>query len=250
VIFEREELERAAADPVVAGVVIWQTGGEKNTAALQGLRDRGKAVIFVDRRPPAGFDADYAGCENRGAAAAVVRHLLRLGHKVIAHLTYQENTSTVLDRADGYRRALVEYRIPFQEDLQQMAVWTTEGYKPKLTDILRTWCAVDRPGGPVTAVFTVNDVVARQVIEAAEAIGLKVPEDLSVAGFDGVDLNDPNPQYPLLTTAAQPWEQVGKEAGYLITERIESKGAITFARHLLVQAPLVKGESSAPPPPL
>jgi LacI family transcriptional regulator len=236
---EDAALRRALADPQCAGALVWQFGEAAILPALRGLRAAGKPAVFLDRRPPEGFEADHVGADNRGAAALVVRHLLDLGHRGVAHLTYDEDASSVVERGQGYRRALAERGVPARPGWVVPAVYTTSGWLPDLSELLLRWRAEG-----VTAVFCVSDALAMVALDAARRAGLRVPEDLSVAGFDGSESRGGVP--PFLTTVEQPLAQIGRTATELLLERLH--GSAAPYRHLLLRAPVLVRASTAATP--
>ncbi|MBC8104274.1 MAG: substrate-binding domain-containing protein, partial [Cytophagales bacterium] len=89
---------------------------------------------------------------------------------------------------------------------------------------------------PPTALFTVNDIVAFHLLAAIRARGLRVPEDLAVVGFDGIEQGEQG--VPFLTTVGQPFERIGSQAADLLLERMERGPGAAF-RHVLLEAPVI-----------
>lgn len=221
------------------GVIIWLLGHERNLIPLQALRRRGLPMVFIDRLPPAGFDADYVGTNNEAAAEAAVSHLISLGHRRIALLTNIDGCSSVRQREAGYRRALRDSGIAFDADLF-------------LTD------SVDEPEGvqqlvgsaltlpdPPTAFFAINDHIALQARDAIQQRGLSIPRDISLVGMDGILRWVP--QGGGLTTLYQDFQRIGQIAADLVIERM-THSPLPAYRHLLLDAPLVNHGSTAPAP--
>lgn len=230
---EAQFLERITRDRDVTGAILWYLGGEANLPVLQSVRAAGIPLVFVDRRPPEGFPADYVGVDNRYAAAQIVHHLISKGHRHIAHITNVDNASTVHERLQGYRDALLEAGIPFRPELVLTETGSPEPGYQSVYDSLATQL-MNLPGPP-TAVFCVNDVLALQLIDALKVKGVRVPEDIAVAGFDGLERWLPGS--PFLTTASQPFERIGEWAARLLLQRVEQgdKGAY---QHILLEAPI------------
>jgi LacI family transcriptional regulator len=163
----------------------------------------------------------------------LVQHLVSKGHRQIAHITNVDNASTVYERLQGYRDALQEAGIPFRPELVLTDTGQPEaGYH----DVYEALAArlLELPGPP-TAVFCVHDVLALRLIDALRAKGVRVPEDMAVAGFDGLERWLPGS--PFLTTADQPFERIGEWAARLLLQRVElgDRGAY---QHVLLEAPL------------
>jgi LacI family transcriptional regulator len=234
-------LARFERDRDIEGLILWYFGGQANRPALEALREAQIPMVFVDRRPPYGFEADYVGVHNERAAQEAVQHLLALGHRRIAHVTNPENASTVAERLEGYRRALAAAGIAFRADL----VVTAHFMELQGTDpALREAAVIDRLlslSDPPTALFVVNDFTAQSLTAALAARGVRVPEDIAVVGFD--DEERWKPGAPFLTTVRQPFEHMGAEAARLLLERLRSGPTQTY-RHLLLDAPLVTRHST------
>lgn len=231
-------LKRLAQDQDIEGLILWYLGGEENLPALEAVRAANIPMVFLDRRPPAGFDADFVGVDNVRSAEQAVRHLLTLGHTSIAHISNRDQVSTVEERMAGYRRALSRAGLPARPELIQH---TSDDYESGCEVVVDRLLALP---DPPTAIFTVNDLVAFHVIEALQARGLRVPDDMSVVGFDGIDRWSPGA--PSLTTADQPFERMGAQAAELLQERMEGETpAASPYRHLLLDAPLsVRGTTA------
>ncbi|MEP7188641.1 MAG: substrate-binding domain-containing protein, partial [Roseiflexaceae bacterium] len=142
-------------------------------------------------------------------------------------------TTSVRDRWQGYRRALLEYGQSYDEQL--VFEW------PNRSDAAPVG-ALDhllvREGGP-TAIFAVNDSIALELLQAAQRVGLRVPEGLALIGFD--DLSFAAHLSPPLTTVAQPRMDIGLRAGHLLINRIEGHG--TLPRHIDLPTSLIVRES-------
>lgn len=230
---EAQFLHRITCDRDVAGVLLWYLGGKANLPILQQVRAAGIPLVFLDRRPPEGFLADYIGVDNRHAARQIARHLISRGHQNIVHITNVDNASTVHERLLGYRDALLEAGIPFRPDLVLTETAAPEdGYRNVHEALVEHLMQLP---GPPTAVFCVNDVLAFRLIDALKARGVRVPEDIAVAGFDGLERWLPGS--PFLTTANQPFERIGEWAAQLLLQRIEF-GENGVFQQILLEAPL------------
>jgi LacI family transcriptional regulator len=226
---EEAFLRRIVRDHDIEGVLLWYLGGSRNRPALQAVRAAGVPMVFLDRLPPPGFEADFVGVDNVGAAEAVVHHLLSQGHRRIAHVTNYDNASTVQERMEGYHRALSRAGIVPRPE------WIVRGSGTTAVETL-----LSQPEPP-TAVFAVNDVTGLGIVEALRARGLRVPEDVAVAGFDGVERWLPGT--PFLTTADQPFERLGATAAELLLRRITEGPDLPY-RHVLLDAPLAMHRST------
>lgn len=179
---------------------------------------------------------DYAG------ARQAVAHLLDLGHRAIAYLGVANRHQSNLRRSQGYRDALLaggvnphpawSRIIPAQRFHADDDVAAAQSLLP---DLLRTG---------VTAVFCYNDLVATGVLLGCRELGLRVPDALSVVGYDDVDLA----RYvtPSLTTVHQPKLRLGQLAMQLLLDLLDDRPVADQ----LLPVELVVRASTAPPPPL
>lgn len=152
--------------------------------------------------------------DNRAAAKAMTEHLLSLGHKRIAIFKGPAQSPLTQDRLAGYRDALQAAGIEYDESLLFAGDFTLQAGFEAAGRML----ALDsRP----TAVFCENDETAMGAVQGFKKAGLKVPDDISVAGFDNIDFA----AYcdPPLTTIAQPAEAFGRTAVNLLVDLLEGK---------------------------
>lgn len=166
-------------------------------------------------------------------------HLLTLGHRRIGMLTGRSDLQSAHLRELGYRQALAEAGIPIDEDLVQVGAYVPE---IAVDAARRLLTGRTRP----TAVFAANDLSAIATIEVAGELGLRVPEDLSVVGFDNVP--ESALCTPPLTTVDQPIRQMGQRAVELLVRLIG--GETPDGVHVTLETRLVVRQSTAAPPSL
>ncbi|MGV3613786.1 MAG: substrate-binding domain-containing protein [Fimbriimonas sp.] len=234
-------LTNLANDSETVGAVIWYLGGDANLPHLQRLRDRGVPIVFLDRKAPKGMDGDHVGSDNKGSATRLVSQLGQMGHRRIACLANMDWVSTVHERVCGYRRGLEASGIPFDEAL--VAKWGIGDGETESESMVRTLRALLDREEPPTAIFAINDTLALAAIDALREMGLSVPEDLSVAGFDG--LLRWVPGGGPLTSAVQDFSRIGELAAELLLERLRDPEPSTF-RHILLDAPTSLRSSTRP----
>ncbi|MBD8079883.1 LacI family DNA-binding transcriptional regulator [Cellulosimicrobium arenosum] len=168
-------------------------------------------VVAVDpHRGPSG--PPTVDSDNLAGARAATEHLVSLGHTRVGFLGGRPDLESARLREQGYRDALADAGIRVDEDLVLVG-----GYRPDLADtpaheLLRL---PERP----TAIFAANDLSAIRTIEVARELGLRVPEDLSVVGFDNVP--ESALTVPPLTTVSQPIHQMGAEALRMVVDLIQ-----------------------------
>ena len=173
--------------------------------------------------------------DNRAAAAAMTEHLLSLGHRDIAMIKGPARSPLTRDRVAGYRDALQAAGISFDETLLYPGNFTLESGHQAVAELLK------RPKLP-TAIFCENDEMAIGAIQCLKQHGLRVPEDVSVAGFD--DISFAAFSDPPLTTVAQPAEEFGRSAVNLLIDLLEQK--LTLTPKVILPFKLVQRGSTGP----
>jgi len=240
---EQQFLRRIISDADVEGVILWYLGGEDNLPALLATREAGLPLVFLDREPPEGFDSDYVGVDNTESAAALVTYLIEQGHRKILHITNRERVSTVAERREGYRRALERAGIPYRPE------WVLRFEGPAPNDPMRgerqlaeAIAALRESGGDCpSAVFVVNDDTALRLVAALRERDIRVPEDIAVAGFDGIERWMAGT--PFLTTICQPYERLGIRAAETLLERLRVGQSRPY-RHVVLEGSLSTGGST------
>jgi DNA-binding LacI/PurR family transcriptional regulator len=171
--------------------------------------------------------------DNVAGAAAATRYLLGLGHRSVFHVAGPANCLDARERAEGWRQALRETGA--DEPALLVGDWSaSSGYR------LGTQLA-DDPG--LTAVFCGNDTMALGVIRALAERGLRVPEDVSIIGFD--DVPEAGYYRPPLTTVRQDFGEVGRQALSTLVDRMS--GAIPAGPRVRVAPELIIRASAAAP---
>ncbi|MFI5911687.1 LacI family DNA-binding transcriptional regulator [Dactylosporangium sp. NPDC051541] len=177
------------------------------------------------------------GSNNWSGALAATRHLLALGHRRIAVITGPVRDLAARARLDGFRAGLDAADVPFDEDLRRSGVFTFEDGRDLGLELLR------HPDPP-TAVVCGDDLQALGVYEAARISGLRIPDDLSVVGFD--DIDHCAWAGPPMTTVRQPFAEMGAAAAELVLD-LAAGDRPAQTRVELGAALIVRG-STAPPP--
>jgi DNA-binding LacI/PurR family transcriptional regulator len=167
------------------------------------LTTRNIPFVVFDLAAELPDDAPYVGATNWLGGRSATRHLLELGHRRIAMISGPDHVLCCRARLDGYRSALDAAGVPADPGLLRRVNLCQEEGRAAARDLLGR--AV-RP----TAIFTANDVQALGVYQAAREAGLRVPEDLSVVGFD--DLPVVSWVDPPLTTVHQPLVEMAAAA--------------------------------------
>ncbi|MBO9714920.1 LacI family DNA-binding transcriptional regulator [Sphingomonas sp.] len=175
-----------------------------------------------------------------GAAAAMTRYLLGLGHRRIGFIRGNPNQSASLERYRGFVAALEEAGL----DLSDMPV--EQGYFTFRSGIIATERLLDRPNPP-TAIFACNDDMAAAAVGVAHRRGLHVPQDVSIVGFDDTQLA--TSIWPELTTIRQPTAAMASAAIDLLLAQLRSRrGGSAASDEEVLDFELVIRESAGPPP--
>lgn len=176
------------------------------------------------------------GSSNWGGALAATRHLLDLGHRRIGAITGPVKDLSSRARLDGFRAALDNAGVPCDERLVRHGVFTFEQGRDLGLELLRL-------PEPPTAVVCGDDLQAFGVYEAARLTGVRIPDDLSVVGFD--DIDQAAWTAPPLTTVRQPFTEMGATAARLVLALPDGEPLIQSRYELGTS--LILRASTAPP---
>ncbi|MEU2627415.1 LacI family DNA-binding transcriptional regulator [Kitasatospora sp. NPDC007106] len=202
----------------------------------QQLRSRAIPFVIIDPAGDPEPDVPSVGSANWAGGLAATRHLVECGHRRIAIITGPEDMLCSLARLDGFRSAMGMAGLEIPPGYVSFGDFHVEGGRRRAMELL---ALPERP----TAIFAGSDLQALGVLEAARVHGLKVPDDLSVVGYDDV----PIAQWtsPALTTVHQPLRQMAEEAAQMLI-RMRAEGG--SAARLELATSLVVRKSTAPPP--
>ena len=195
-------------------------------------------ILLLDR--PLDKLNDVVSCvliDNQRAARMAVRLLLDAGHRSIGVVVGPAGVYTAEMRLKGYREALEEYGIPFEERLVARASLTVEGGYRQMRRLLKE-------SKDMTAVFVTNYEMTLGALIALNKEGVQIPQELSIVGFDNImDLS--RVFRPSLTIVSQPMEQIGIQAARLMLERL-SGDASAAPMTVTLSATLREGASIQP----
>ncbi|MER5458081.1 LacI family DNA-binding transcriptional regulator [Micromonospora sp. NPDC002389] len=200
------------------------------------LRARGIPFVVFDPTVELPADVPFVGATNWAGGRSAARHLIELGHRRIAMIAAPEPILCCRARLDGYRSACDAAGLTAESDLVVRAALTLEGGEVAALDLL------SRPNPP-TAIFAANDLQALGVYQAARRLGLRIPTDVSVAGFD--DLPLAALVDPPLTTVHQPLVEMAVMATELALAL--GRGERTPRLGLELATTLMVRQSTAPP---
>ncbi len=210
---------------------------EETNAELLALQRQGFPFVVADPRVTPAEGIASVSAANASGAKAATEHLLSLGHRRIGAVTGIPGMVANDERLNGFHAGLVAAGLVPDASLEVSSDWRIEGGAEAALRLL------DRPDRP-TAVVAFNDNVAVGTMRAARALGVRVPEELSIVGFDDVEFSEL--VAPALTTVRQPLEEMGRMAVSLLTRLIERQPV--EALHVELATRLVVRESTAPPP--
>jgi len=208
--------------------------GDRNDALMKQLLKLKVPIAVIAREMPA-LAVDTVLVDDYLGGYLAASHLIELGHRSIAAIAEDLSVMSSRERVRGYRQALEEHGIAFDESLVAVSPFHVEGGKKTALNLL------GRPNPP-SAVFACNDLLAIGVVQAARERGLSVPRDLSVVGFDNTiiaTIIDPP-----LTTVAQPVQEMGSQIVQLISQEIDGNKS-SKQRIVLLPELVVRGSTSA-----
>ena len=190
-------------------------------------------IVAID--PHAGrADLPTVESDGFGGARQAVQYLLEFGHTRIGFLGGRSDLRSAALREAGYRRALSDAGIAYDPSIVREG-----GYQQAREPAMSLLAAPGRP----TAVFAANDLSGIAMIEAAVQLGLDVPGDLSVIGFD--DIPEASQMSPALTTVRQPMQTLGATAARMVLALMA--GEPLESTHVLLPTRLVPRATTAPP---
>jgi LacI family transcriptional regulator len=174
------------------------------------LLDTGIPFVTIGRHPDA--RVSYVDVDNIGGARMATEFLIHLGHKRIGTITGPLNMTPAQDRLTGFLKAMGDNGLPVPDALIVEGDFTEAGGRAAMARLLE-----ERP----TAVFVASDSLAIGAVKAIQGAGLRVPEDISVIGFD--DLPSAASLEPALTTVHQPIEGLAQLAVEVLIDRLKRR---------------------------
>jgi len=201
---------------------------------LRQVREESIPLVVVDPANMPDPNVPSVGATNWAGGLAATDHLLSLGHRRIAAITGPADYLCSRARVDGYRSALERAGASFDETLVRNGDFHHEGGFQRGGELLDL-------AKPPTAIFAGSDQQALGVYEAARQRGLRIPQDLSVVGFD--DLPTARWVSPPLTTVRQPLADMGRMAAEMLSNLID--GAALHSQRVELSTELIVRESTA-----
>ncbi|WP_427173392.1 LacI family DNA-binding transcriptional regulator [Arthrobacter sp. 92] len=206
------------------------------SAQLDAFHRRQIPVVVIDPLNPPPGDVVSVGASNWAGGKAATAHLLDLGHRRIAYLGGPEAAECNQARLHGYMAALMAKGVPVDEELILQGRFRTESGVEGLRALMRL-------GRMPTAIFAASDSIALGVLAESRRQGIRIPEDLSLVGFDGTYQAEES--VPALTSVAQPLHEMGRAALRFVLRQLH--GDELDSRRVELATHLVVRESTAPP---
>ena len=237
---EKREKEKSNAHTMynkrVDGLLISLAYDTENVSHLQPFFSKGIPVVFFDRTYPHGESTSIL-IDNFRAAYDVTKHLLDQGCKRIMHLGGSMLRDVYSERLRGYRKALQDYKIPFDEKLIYISNLSEEAGAEAAKHILKMKRSL-RPD----AVFSANDTAAVHCMINLKAKGIRIPEDIAFAGFN----NDPISKViePNLTTVNYAGYHMGEVAVMNLINHLKGLSSTRTTNTIVLRADLIIRESS------
>ncbi len=200
----------------VEGILFVRANCPSNLDLLQNLQQSGTPVVSTGFYLP-DSELPFIEVDNLDGGWKATQHLIDLGHTQIAMITGPSNLSSVMERTKGYHQALQSAGLSLHPELIiHGQSWLHRSGYDAMKELLNKKTSF-------TAVFAQNDRLAKGAISTLNEAGLKVPQDVSIIGYD--DIPEAEFSNPPLTTIRQPMREVGKAAAKLLINLIEDPNA-------------------------
>ncbi len=234
-----DEVSRMLVSNQTDGIVLLGAISPYGTEILSAKSRRNLPIVVgCEKVSPDLADLPSVRVDNVAAASDATNFLIKHGHKRIGMIRGQGSSLLTKDRETGYRAAMREAGLPIGFGWVAEGRMTIPGARHATRDLLH--CA-----DPPTAIFCANDEMAIGCLHELRDLGLVVPDDISVIGFD--DIRYAEVTVPPLTTIRQPAEEIGERAIYRICRRIEEGPDVGNSDPQIVPHKLIVRQSVAAP---
>lgn len=201
--------------------ILLAPSSDPQQAALAYLQANAIPAVLVDRLAPQGFD--QVGVENRHSTRELVGHLIGHGHRRIGMIAGHRGLSTTEERIEGYRLALADAGIAFDQALLVNGESNSESARRAASSLLAL-------ATPPTAIMAANNLMTIGAMHALRDARIHVPEQMALVGFDDFDWADFF--QPRLSVIAQPVQALGERAVQLLLQRIAHPDGPRQSEHL------------------
>jgi LacI family transcriptional regulator len=212
----------------VDGVIV---GALSNEEVSRLARKKNMPLVILEHPRLPEHDVVYA--DNIQGSYEAVKYLIELGHTRIAHITINPESIIVRERIEGYKKALEDAKIPFDENLLKI-FYDQVNEETAINELFSL-------PNPPTAIFAFSDFMAIQIMKILIKRGIRIPQDISIVGFDDTLANLTIPE---LTTVSQPFYEMGVKAAEVLIERL--KNPDLPIQHIKLPTKLVIRDSTAP----
>jgi|WetSurMetagenome_2_1015567.scaffolds.fasta_scaffold279657_1 GntR family transcriptional regulator, arabinose operon transcriptional repressor len=236
---KEKELLHQLPDMNIDGAVIVPVHGAANTEQYFSLKLQHRFPFVLIDRYFEGLEVPHVTTDDVDVGYQLTRHLYDQGHRRIAFIGEDLSTTSCRQRYEGYTHALHDHHIAFDPGLVSLVLpylipeGENRNLEPELQGYRRLLAQPNHP----TAVVAMNNYFAYNLIQVADELGLKIPEDLSVIGVGGSQTA--HRCKPVLTYLRQDFEKIGMEAYESLKTYVENNGI----RNSVVSATLVPGHS-------
>lgn len=230
----------------VAGLVVASVPTPESDRLLLRLAELRFPVVVVGRTLEHDRVDSISASYQRGGAAAT-QHLVELGHRRIAFVGATLEEEDRVKRLRGYLEAMRQAGLPIRREyiVGSERLSRSPRYSTQLTGYQAARRLLALPSRP-TAIFARNDYTALGAMQAVKEAGLRVPDDMAIAGFDNTPMAAA--MSPALTSVSQPTEEEGRLAAEFLVSRIERPEEELPRREMLLECHLIVRASTAPPP--
>ena len=224
--------------------VILPIGNPESIDALLRLQATGFPLVLVDRTFP-NVHADLVQSDHEKGAYVATRHLIRKGHRRVLTITPPSRHMSIEARVRGYERALSEAGITPAPDWRIAVDSLTRGDELRMQGYVAILPVLQRIEFPI-AIFALRDYLGWGVYRACQELGLRIPQDVSIIGFDDSDFS--RAMLPPMTVIAQRNERIGQSALDLLEQRLKdgaTDGSERVFRSILIDLDLIERGSVA-----
>jgi LacI family transcriptional regulator len=229
--YERElATVQQAVDRKADGLLISLSSSTSDVSHLRELQERKLPIVLFDR-VSSELETPCVTADNFAGAFAATEHLIQTGRRRIAHVTIPPHISITQERLAGYRAALEQYGLPYDEALVRYAGFGQNEVEPIVDDLLRQ---------SPDAFFAASDRLAIGCLAALKKRNVAIPEAISLIGFTNTPVADL--LAPAMSTVEQPAQEIGQVAAEQLIDLIEGKpkrpqpGTVMIPTRLIVRA--------------
>jgi DNA-binding LacI/PurR family transcriptional regulator len=236
--YEREMMDlQYLASRSVDGLLISLSTETNDFSHIRAMHERGLPIVFFDRISDE-LQTHSVIVDNFRGAYEATEHLIRNGFTKIAAIANSEFLSITTERLAGYKEALIKHGMPVHDSYIKHCFYGGMIFSEIEDAVNKLFTLDDKPD----AIFTTSDKLTTGCLKTLRRRGLRVPDDVGLAGFSNSDLTEL--LNPSLTVVRQPAFEMGKAAIELLLQLIESKRPVTQFEKRILTPELRIGESS------